>query len=229
MADDMTEDWRQHSHYGKARSLDDAAGYCEKRFEGSRRQRRLNRRELDFAQDVMDLAGPDSSVLDAPCGSGRFFHIFSKARKLTMLDYSEAMIKVVQDRYGQDKALNLVQGDIAALPFEDQSFDLVFSMRLLHHVGDDDLRWQIIAQLARVSRRYVALSVYSKNSLRYIRRRLLGKRPSGFSVSLGDFIAEAAQAGLKLRRKYPAVSFVEQQRMLLFAKERPSQPRCIDQ
>jgi hypothetical protein len=51
-----------------------------------------------------------------------------------------------------------------------------------------------------------------------MKRRLFGMRPSGNSVALGRFIAEARRMGLRLLRKYPAVSLIEQQRMLLFEK-----------
>jgi ubiquinone/menaquinone biosynthesis C-methylase UbiE len=156
--------------------------------------------------------------LDVPCGSGRFYPIFRAARQVTMVDYNPEMLAVVEATYGPEGRFDLVQGDICDLPFPDGRFDLVFSMRLLHHVGDEELRRRIIGELTRVSRRYVALSLYSKHTLRYFKRRLLGKRPGGHSVALGAFIAQAAQANLRLRRKYPAISLIEQQRMLLFEK-----------
>lgn len=180
--------------------------------------RKLNRLEMEFAQSVMEKAGPDAGILDAPCGSGRFFHMFSASKDLTMLDFDQEMLKVVQDTYGGDRKLNLIQGDITDMPFEDNRFDLVFSMRLFHHVDDDEIRRRIMAELTRVSRRYVAVSVYSRHTLRYWRRRILGKRPSGYSVILTEFINEAGKIGLGLVSKYPAVSFIEQQRMLLFEK-----------
>ncbi len=192
--------------------------YCKNRFDTSGRMRKLNRLELEFAESVMALLGPGSSVLDAPCGSGRFFEIFSPAEQYTMLDYNPEMLKVISDRYGQNNNLKLVQGDIVDLPFEDGSFDLVFSMRLLHHVGGHELRRQILGQLARVSKRYVALSFYDKRSFRYFKRVALGKRPSGNSIALGQFVKTAQSVGLKLIRKAPKFSWVEQQRLLLFEK-----------
>jgi hypothetical protein len=80
------------------------------------------------------------------------------------------------------------------------------------------MRQKMIGELARVSRKYVALSVYSIYSLRYLRRRILGKKPSGQSVSLDKFIMEAKSAGLTLMCKVPRISLIEQQRLLLFKK-----------
>lgn len=45
-----------------------------------------------------------------------------------------------------------VLADAMKLPFDDASFDLVFCWELLHHVNEP---WQVIAEMARVSRRFV--------------------------------------------------------------------------
>lgn len=198
--------------------------YIETRFDSSRRIRRLNRIEVDFARQVMDLVGPSASVLDAPCGTGRFLDIFKNARRLTMLDFSPAMLGVVREKAAQYEGIDIRQGDVSALPFEDAQFDLVFSMRMLHHIGEESMRRKILGELTRVSRGYVALSVYSKNCLRYLKRRIRGKQPRGCSVSLGKFIKEADEAGLTLICKVPRVSLIEQQRMLVFKKRQPGSP-----
>ena len=129
------------------------------------------------------------------------------------------MLKTLRDNFQGTEPLNLFQGDIAELPFKDSSFDLCFCMRLFQHIGDDQFRRRILAQLARVSRRYVATSFYKTHSVRYLKRVLRGKKPSGCSISSGKFITTAAGVGLRLLRKVPSVSFVEQQQMLLFEKK----------
>lgn len=152
MATAKTYNWQDKTSFRRTGTSAESQTYCDNRFDTSRRMRKLNRLELEFAESVMGLLGPDSSVLDAPCGNGRFFEIFSPAKRYAMLDYNPEMLKVISDRYGGNNNLELVQGDIVDLPFEDSSFDLVFSMRLLHHIGDDELRRRILGQLARVSK-----------------------------------------------------------------------------
>ena len=195
-----------------------AREYCGSRFGGSRRMARLDRLEQSFARQLMALAGPEASVLDAPCGSGRFYPILSKAGRLTMLDLDPAMLDEVRRAHGQASSLQLVRGDASALPFPDGSFDLVLCMRLLHHIGDDALRLKILRELARVTRRYVGLSFYTSLSWRYLRRAARGKSASGHAIATGRFIAQARQAGLRLVRKVPRFSFWEQQRLLLLEK-----------
>ena len=201
------------------RKPSDPKTYCDRRFDSSGRMRRLNRRELGFARSTLELVSERSVILDAPCGSGRFFEIFSKAKQLTMLDLDAGMLETLQEKFQGNGCLNLVQGNIAALPFAAGSFDLCFCMRLFQHIGDDQLRRWILAQLARVSRRYVATSFYKTHSVRYLKRVIRGKKPSGCSISSGKFIATAADVGLKLLRKVPSISFVEQQQMVLFEKK----------
>lgn len=197
---------------------DVAATYCQRRFAGSRRMRRLNRMELEFCRRVAGMVQPEGLVLDAPCGSGRFFEILSAAGRITMLDLNAAMLGTVRDNHGRNGELYLLQGDVGNLPFADDSFDLCFCMRLFHHIGDDGLRRQMLGELARVSRRFVALSFYKTESWRYIGRMIRGKKPRGRSVSTGRFVSTAADAGLRLMQKTPRMSFIEQQQMLLFEK-----------
>ena len=60
----------------------------------------------------------------------------------------------------------LVQCDLrAGLPFADGSFELVFSVRFLHHVREQAWREQLLAEMVRASSRYVLLSYYEAASL----------------------------------------------------------------
>ena len=180
---------------------------------------RIKRLELEFARGLMGLVGPEACVLDVPCGNGRFVEVFSTAKQLALLDLNPKMLEVLQKDHAGKGPFDLIQANISTLPFADCSFDLCFCMRLFHHVGDDNLRRQVLAELARVCRKFVAVSFYKTYSLRYLKRVIRGKRPSGYSVSSAKFIACAAEVGLKLLRKVPAVSLVEQQQMLLFEKK----------
>ena len=104
------------------------------------------------------------------------------------------------------------------IPLEDGCVDLAFSMRLFHHLEKPEERQQALAELSRVSRRFVALSFYNTGTWRYQRQRLRGRTPSGYAVPLATFSQEAADVGLRLVLKHPKISIVEQQRCLLFEK-----------
>ena len=205
--------------FGPSGGGSEPATYCRRRFDSSGRMRRLKRLELDFASSIMELLGTEVFVLDAPCGSGRFFEVFAQAKQLALVDLNPQMLETLRNDHRGQGPLNLIQADVSELPFADNSFDLCFCMRLFHHLGDDLLRRKILAELTRVCRKFLALSFYKTHSLRYLKRVIRGKKPSGHSLSPFRFMALAEEVGLKLVRSFPALSLVEQQQMVLFEKK----------
>ncbi len=108
----------------KERALDNARTYIDKRFDRDRRMRRLNRYETDFAEHVFSLAGANSHFMDAPCGSGRFFKLFSQSKRLTMVDLSPAMLQVAKETaegLGDLRHVQFIEADIKAVPMPNDS------------------------------------------------------------------------------------------------------------
>ena len=62
---------------------------------------------------------------------------------ITCLDYSEDMLLQAQERFEKEGIVNTrtVQGDVGALPFEDESFDTVLSMNGIHVFPDKEKAW----------------------------------------------------------------------------------------
>ena len=63
---------------------------------------------------------------------------------VTCLDYSEAMMsqaKEKADRLGL-KSISFIQGDVGALPFPDESFDIVLSLNGFHAFPDKEAAWR---------------------------------------------------------------------------------------
>lgn len=89
----------------------------------------------------------DGKMLEAPVGTGVLTMPVYKAlpnADITCLDYSVDMMKVAQHRaekMGVDN-LHFYQGDVGALPFEDQSFDLVLSLNGFHAFPDKEAAFQ---------------------------------------------------------------------------------------
>ncbi len=82
----------------------------------------------------------DGKILDVPVGTGVF--VYEKYNKIknadiTCLDYSEDMLNIAGARMsGGDIAL--MQGDVGNLPFQDETFDIIFSMNGFHVFPDKD-------------------------------------------------------------------------------------------
>jgi SAM-dependent methyltransferase len=84
-------------------------------------------------------------VLDAACGEGYGTATLAKcgAKAAIGIDKDPAAIEHARQRYG----LEFVESDVASLPFEDASFDLVVSFETIEHVADGE---RVIAEFRRV-------------------------------------------------------------------------------
>lgn len=206
------------STFRRVRSRENARDYIAQRFEKSRRGRAKDRKERAFARELMDIVGPDGEVADIAAGSGRFTDILGKAAFLISLDFDANMLAEIAERSSGPAGSRLAVGDAAALPLSDGSVDLAFCMRLLHHIADSSVRTAILSELARISRRWVAVSHYRKESWAVWRKKLRGKDVAGNPIWSSEFTAEAEKAGLR-RVKTVRMPFVgTAQTLVLFEK-----------
>lgn len=111
------------------------------RFNGYRRSVSRYLRSLDLK------VGRNSVVLDAGCGTGVVTLAFHDAgfrpKKTVAFDLSYGSLKVALEQFGKEKKVDsknivAVQGNVLHLPFDDESFDLVFSCGVLEYVPLDD-------------------------------------------------------------------------------------------
>lgn len=75
-----------------------------------------------------------TNALDAGCGSGRYSLALKSlgVERVTGIDISPNSIDFA-NKMNSFEAVNFVQGSVLELPFEDESFDFVFSNGVLHH------------------------------------------------------------------------------------------------
>ena len=199
-------------------TIDKAKNYEKKRFTRSYRMRRLDRLEKAFALQVVEMLDNGVHIVDIPCGDGRFFDVFSNAKKLTMIDYSENMLAVAKEKIGNAKNVEFIRADISNLPMPANCAELCFCMRLFHHMEDDRIRLTALKELARISKKYVAMSFYNKGCWRFYRRKLLGKKIRGSYVTFAHFVELASQAGLKFVKRIPRVNTIEPQCLVILDK-----------
>jgi SAM-dependent methyltransferase len=103
------------------------------------RARRMRRFAETFA------VRPETRVLDVG-GDAPLWMLLSARPRVTILN----MPRAAPDREGFD----LVFADGCALPFADQSFDIVFSNSVIEHVGNSDAQRQFANEIRRVGRSY---------------------------------------------------------------------------
>ena len=82
----------------------------------------------------------NKNILDMGCGSGRFTIALANmcAKKVTGIDLGSSGIKIGQETAKKSKLDNIefIKNNVLSLPFDDESFDFVFSKGVLHHTGN---------------------------------------------------------------------------------------------
>jgi ubiquinone/menaquinone biosynthesis C-methylase UbiE len=185
-----------------------AADYDEHRFRTPKRQRR-NARKWAAIEKALALATGVKTVVDLPCGTGRFTGNLARA------GYEVVGSDISAEMMGQAAKLPSVQhanirgyvrADAEKLPFKSKSTDCLMSIRFLFHV-DPETRRRMLREFGRVSRRWVIADYRHKYSFRYgvwkLTRALgLTKRPFE-RVSVKSMTAEFEDAGLRVAKIIP--------------------------
>jgi len=179
-----------------------AAGYEAQRF-GGRRGRVANWAERRTLERALLYLAPGSRVLDLPCGSGRMLDLLRLHRVLAA-DVSPAMLAQARRRFPR---LAFVCCEAERLPFRDQAFDAVASVRMLQHL-DAAERQRQLSEMARVARlvivTYAAPDLLVRARLALWRRRHRERLP-WFAVSRRGLGAELGAAGLRLEHLIPVL------------------------
>jgi SAM-dependent methyltransferase len=110
-----------------------------------------------------------ATIVDVGCGDGAITNALGRHWSVTGVDSSREALKYV--------TTEAVLGDARQLPFADASFDLAMSSQMLEHL-DDATYWAALAELRRVARDYLLISVpYSEDlGMRMIRCPRCGLR-----------------------------------------------------
>jgi len=108
-----------------------------------------------FVRRAMKLGISQGRALDVGCGSGLLSIELSRAApKLSIfaLDLSEAMLELAERNAKEAGARNItfVRGDAKALPFKDESFDVVLSQHTLHHIPEPEGMLLEMKRMAKV-------------------------------------------------------------------------------
>ena len=109
-------------------------------------------------------------ILDAGVGAGRYADIASRwGADVVGVDLSYA-VEAAQRNVGSRPNVWVAQADIAALPFRAASFDVIFSIGVLHHTPNTELYFNKLVPLLKPEG-VIAIWVYPKTEAYVIRQR----------------------------------------------------------
>jgi len=158
-----------------------AQAYFEKHQDGFWRKL-SNWRDQQLAKKALKLAGSPKSILDMPCGTGRFWDLLVEQpdREIIACDYSQDMIDIgLQLRHPDTtQRIKTIQSSAFALDLPSEAVESVFCIRLLHHIGRTDDRLAILREIHRVSRASAIVSLWVDGNVKAWRRQRLENRRS---------------------------------------------------
>jgi SAM-dependent methyltransferase len=193
------------------RSAEVASAYDAERFIGPVKRRR-NARKWKVIQTALDELGADvQRVVDLPCGTGRFTGALAvRNHTVVAADISrEMMYEAVSTLPASSGFAGFVQADAERLPFRDDGFDCVVSIRFMFHV-DPGTRVDILSEFARIAR-FQIIDYRHRYSYRYARwraTRALGLTTRTLErVSREGLEQEFRAAGVTIRRVLPIAPF----------------------
>lgn len=174
-----------------------------RRFEtGSRR--RIDRREQQAAATVFGKLSPCASVLDVPCGAGRFLDLLAQNKRMVIaMDVSASMVELARERAAHLTPQPAVRvGEAARTELQSEAVDCVFCNRLLHHLDREEERAAILREFWRVTRHYLVVSFFDYHSFWVLRRffkALKGRKKSyREQPTLQAFANEVGLCGFRL-------------------------------
>ena len=178
------------------------------------------------AKLLMDCELAGSTVLDIPCGYGRFFPLLTRLGiTVTNADVDPDMVRLATQQPSLSSPRRGVCANILALPFADQSVDAVLCVRLFHHRFCKAERLQMLRELARVSRRFVLISFYRLTPVHALARHWRGSRGRLQMLSLLQIQNLALASGLHIHQVRSLLRFCHAQTLVVLRKWDPSHAR----
>jgi len=140
---------------------------------------------------------PRGPALDVGCGTGALAaRLAELGYDMVGVDPSEGMLRVLEEK---TSGIRAVRASGLALPFPDDSFDLVLSVAVMHHIAAaDDVR-RTLAEMVRVTRRGGRVLVWDHNPRNPYWRLLMARVPQDTGeerlVGVGELLRGLIEAG----------------------------------
>lgn len=166
---------------------------------------------LSFAESI----SPITTVLDCPCGSGRFSGLFKKY-KLTCGDLSDSRLSSAKKLVSGDD-IKFIHCDLFQMPFQNSSYDFILCAFVLQHIKKEKYP-DVFKELSRVTKSWVLLT-YNTNFAPLRFHRLL-KAPKT-KLTDGEFNTICNESGFNIIKEMYAFPFLAATKFVLLRKNSP--------
>ena len=199
----------------------------------SLRARLTSYREKRGLYRALKDAGPLDSALDLPCGTGRFWPPIQAAgiKRLIAGDISNGMLSVAAgNRLSSELPAELLELSAFDIALPDHCVDVAVCMRFYHHLARPEDRARLLAELGRVARHYIALSLWVDGNFRSWkgRERFRSTGEAGYGKRIcrprSEVEAEFTEAGLVIAGRYDVWPRLDMWRLYLLELPRQHTP-----
>jgi ubiquinone/menaquinone biosynthesis C-methylase UbiE len=142
---------------------------------------------LGYMKAMLSDFMPSGRIIDIGCGTGEMLQVFQKRRFQTFgLDFSLKMLQAISKGI-TDHRVPLVNGEIEALPFKDETFDGLICAGVIEYLNEDQ---QALSEIARILKRggFAIITLSNRLSLARVfepvAHSLLGQKIKGWLKKL---------------------------------------------
>lgn len=203
-----------------------------KKHKDSIGRRLSNRREQSIAGKALAIAGNPATVLDIPCGAGRFWPLLCEKpdRTIYASDYSLSMIttaKQLQDPFFI-RRISSFQTSAFSIGMKADSVDSIFCMRLLHHIVKKDHRMALLKEFQRVTKDTVCISLWVDGNYKAWKRESLELKrdrkgyKNRFVANRREIESEFREAGFNILGLIDYAKYYSMWRIYVLRKNRTS-------
>lgn len=134
--------------------------------------------EIRFLFNVKD----NERVLDLGCGNGRYYELLKDSRYIGV-DNSEKLIDIARKRFPR---ADFRVSEAFNLEFQDNYFDKIYSIAVLHHIPSKELRTRFLEEAKRVLKEkgIIVITVWKFHKysllLKYTLLKIIGKSKLDF-------------------------------------------------
>ncbi len=173
MADnENTPDLEFSQKYNEAHAKE----YFEKHKNGGFWRSLSNWRDHQLTRKALKIAGNPGSVLDMPCGTGRFWDVLAEEPKriIHVSDNSQDMINAGL-KYRPQEIVKRIESSFQAsafdLPVADNFVENITCIRLIHHIGEHEDRLKLLTELHRVTSETIIISLWVDGNYKAWKRK----------------------------------------------------------